>query len=107
MTPAKFKIHADIEINTQLAKMAARARWRESLAADLGLKVVELRKVKENANFKRKPEAAAEFTRNHYNRADKNAVFVRYANFSATNNETGSEVFLKPETLVYVCQYTQ
>jgi len=88
MTPAKFKIHAD-------------------LAADLGLKVIELRKVKENSNFKRKPEAAAEFTRNHYNRADKNAVFVRYANFSATNNETGSEVFLKPETLVYVCQYTQ
>jgi len=106
-TPARLKIEADIELQGLMARMAQRARWRKGLAEDLGLKAVELRKVKPNASFKRQPEAAAEYTRNHYNRADKNAVFVTYANFSVTNNETGYEIFLKPETIVYVCEYTQ
>ena len=58
----------------------------------------ELRKVKEGAEFKRKPHAKHEFTRNHYNRKD---IFGP-ANFSCSNYETGDEIFLKPTTIVWV-----
>lgn len=58
----------------------------------------ELRKVKEGAEFKRKPHARGSFIRNHYNRKD---IFGP-ANFSCSNYETGDEIFLKPSTIVWV-----
>ena len=58
----------------------------------------ELRKVKEGAEFKRKPHARCSFIRNHYNRKD---IFGP-ANFSCSNYETGDEIFLKPTTIVWV-----
>jgi hypothetical protein len=65
-------------------------------------KEVELRKVKEGGYFKRKPTAAAEYIRNHYNRKDQFGP----ANYSCTDSEDmNREIFLKPSTIVYVEAY--
>jgi len=65
-------------------------------------KEVELRKVKEGGYFKRKPTAAAEYIRNHYNRKDQFGP----ANYSCSDaNDMNREIFLKPSTLVYVEAY--
>ena len=64
-----------------------------------GLKEVELKSIKEGEYFYRKPKAKSFFIRNHYNRKDQ---WNNYANFSCTNDDTGSEVFLKPTTKVWI-----
>lgn len=43
--------------------------------------------------FKRKPDAKAVYIINHYNRAGKE--------YSCSNYETGSEIFLKARTIVH------
>jgi len=66
---------------------------------EIGLKKVELRKVKEGAYFKRKPLAKADYIRNHYNRADQFGP----ACFSASDaDDMNREIFLNPNTLVWV-----
>ena len=64
----------------------------------------ELRKVKEGAEFKRKPHARGSFIRNHYNR--KNAYGMEApASFTCVDAEYpwgGREIYLKPTTIVWV-----
>ena len=65
-------------------------------------KKVELRKVEKGGYFKRKPTAAAEYIRNHYNRKDQFGP----ANYSCSDaNDMNREIFLKPSTIVYVEAY--
>lgn len=64
-----------------------------------GMRPVKLRSVKEGGYFKRKPDAKKEYIRNHYNRKDAFGP----ANFSCTDADNiGKEIFLKPDTIVYV-----
>ena len=66
------------------------------------MKEIELRKVKEGDFFKRKPTAAAEYIRNHYNRKDQFGP----ANYSCSDaHDMNREIFLKPSTIVYVEAY--
>tara|TARA_B110000238_G_C15998855_1_gene383517 strand:- start:486 stop:824 length:339 start_codon:yes stop_codon:yes gene_type:complete len=66
------------------------------------MKAIEIRKVKEGDFFKRKPSAAAEYIRNHYNRKDQFGP----ANYSCSDaNDMNREIFLKPSTVVYVEAY--
>jgi len=59
----------------------------------------QLRHVKQGDTFKRKPNAAATFIRNHYNRKD----FFGPANFSCSySDDMNREIFLKPSTIVYI-----
>ena len=59
----------------------------------------QLRHIKQGDTFKRKPNAAATFIRNHYNRKD----FFGPANFSCSDvDDMNREIFLKPSTLIYV-----
>ena len=63
------------------------------------MRKVLLKHVKEGSFFKRKENAKSEFIRNHYNRK---SWLNGFANYSCTNDDTGSEIFLKPTTLVWV-----
>lgn len=68
-----------------------------------GMKLVELRKLKEGQYFRRKPDAHKEYIRGHYNR--KNS-FDGPASFTCTDSEDiGRCIQLKPSTLVYVEAY--
>ena len=62
------------------------------------MRQVLLKHVKEGHTFMRKENAKHEFIRNHYNRKS----WLGAANYSCTNDGTGSEIFLKPTTLVWV-----
>jgi hypothetical protein len=74
-----------------------------SLVNPNGYRPVELRDLKEGDFFFRKPTAKYEFIRNHYNRPDQSSWYApKHANFSCTNPITGSEVFLKPSTIVWI-----
>ena len=60
--------------------------------------LVQLRDVKEGEYFRRKPTAAKEYIREHYNRSDKT--------FTCTDSEDiGRCIFLKADTLVCVERY--
>lgn len=62
------------------------------------MRQVLIKHVKEGHTFMRKENAKHEFIRNHYNRKD----WFGPANYSCTNYDTGNEIFLKPNTLVWV-----
>jgi hypothetical protein len=60
---------------------------------------VAISAVKKGDYFRRKPTAAGEYIRGHYNRKDQFGP----ANYSCTATEdTNKEIFLKPSTTVYV-----
>jgi len=60
--------------------------------------LVQLRDVKEGEYFRRKPTAAKEYIREHYNRSDKT--------FTCTDaDDIGRCIFLKASTLVCVERY--
>jgi len=60
--------------------------------------IVQLRDVKEGEYFRRKPTAAKEYIRDHYNRSDKT--------FTCTDaDDIGRNLFLKADTLVCVERY--
>lgn len=64
-----------------------------------GMRPVKLRSLKEGEYFKRKPDAKKEYIRNHYNRKDAFGP----ANYCCTDADNiGREIFLKPDTTVYV-----
>ena len=77
------------------------------MAADImlmenGMRAVALRSVKEGEYFRRKPNAKGEFVRNHYNPKSKYGM-PAFANFSCTStDDVCKEIFLKPDTIVYV-----
>jgi len=64
-----------------------------------GLIPVELRTLKKDSLFYRKPKARNFYQKNHYNRKSQ---FNKTANFSCTNWDTGTEIFLKPCTIVWI-----
>lgn len=64
-----------------------------------GLIPVELRTLKKDSLFYRKPKAKNFYQKNHYNRKSQ---FNKTPNFSCTNWETGTEIFLKPSTIVWI-----
>tara|TARA_A200000159_G_scaffold24689_1_gene21883 strand:- start:961 stop:1302 length:342 start_codon:yes stop_codon:yes gene_type:complete len=67
-----------------------------------GMKLVELRKLKEGEYFRRKPDAHKEYIRGHYNRKDSFGP----ASFCCTDSEDiGRCIQLKPSTIVYVEAY--
>ena len=67
-----------------------------------GLKVIELRKLKEGEYFKRKSDAKKEYIRGHYNRKNDFGP----ASFSCTDSDDiGRCIELKPSTIVYVEAY--
>jgi hypothetical protein len=67
-----------------------------------GLKVIELRKLKEGEYFKRKSDAKKEYIKGHYNRKDSFGA----ASFSCTDSDDiGRCIELKPSTIVYVEAY--
>ena len=62
-------------------------------------KAVAVSAVKKGGYFRRKPTAAGQYIRNHYNRKDQFGP----ANFSCTGVEDmNKEIFLKPAAVVYV-----
>jgi hypothetical protein len=62
-------------------------------------KAVSIRAVKQGGYFKRKPTAAGEYVRNHYNRKDQFGP----ANYSCSRvDDVNAEIFLKPSTVVFV-----
>mgnify|MGYP003625716941 CR=1 FL=1 len=62
-------------------------------------KPVAISAVKKGDYFRRKPTAAGEYIRGHYNRKDQFGP----ANYSCTATEdTNKEICLKPSTVVYV-----
>jgi|TARA_B110000879_G_C10834201_1_gene379073 hypothetical protein len=63
------------------------------------MKQIALSAVKKGHTFKRKPDAATTYIRNHYNRKDAYGS----ANFSASDSDDiNREIFLKPSTKVWV-----
>lgn len=63
------------------------------------MKQVVISAVKKGHTFKRKPDAATEYVRNHFNRK---SVFGP-ANFSASDSgDMNREIFLKPSTKVWI-----
>ena len=75
----------------------------QGIVNPFGFRPVELRSLKEGDYFFRKPTAKHEFIRNHYNRPDQSSWYApKHANYSCTNDTTGSEVFLKPSTIVWI-----
>lgn len=66
---------------------------------------VPLKSVKEGHYFKRKPSGSY-YERNHYNRKNAYGGFNTFANFTCTNLASQNEVYLKPETLVYLEKLT-
>ena len=67
-------------------------------------KAIELRKVKKDGYFKRKPSAAAEYIRKHYNSKHSGGSELP-ASFTCVDAEYpwgGKEIYLKPSTVVFV-----
>ena len=64
------------------------------------MKQIVISAVKKGHTFKRKPDAAATYIRNHFNR--KSALFGP-ANYSASDSDDmNREIFLKPSTKVWI-----
>tara|TARA_R110000787_G_scaffold257874_1_gene363068 strand:- start:1561 stop:1944 length:384 start_codon:yes stop_codon:yes gene_type:complete len=82
--------------------------WLEANKTILSYELFEqvpLRSVKEKHYFKRKPSGSY-YERNHYNRKNAYGGFNTYANFTCTNIASHNEVYLKPDTLVYLEELT-
>jgi hypothetical protein len=63
------------------------------------MKQVVISALKKGHTFKRKPDAAASYIRNHYNRKDAFGP----ANYSASDSyDMNREIFLKPSAKVWI-----
>lgn len=70
-----------------------------SVGSTGSMKQVVISALKKGHTFKRKPDAAASYIRNHYNRKDAFGP----ANYSASDSDDmNREIFLKPSTKVWI-----